>query len=86
MSVTWLDRYNSSETWHEKCLIMALYHLTMRNNMKSSWTITNTAEYFNCSRGLVSENLKIAKAIDEDIIDLNKCLTRQSALDRIKNN
>lgn len=83
MSNTWLDRYNNSTTWHEKCLIMALYHLSKRTEFASNWTITNTAEYFNVSRGLVSENIKLSNAIDGDIT-ITKCKTRQSALDRVK--
>lgn len=85
MNNSYLERYNNSTEWHEKCLIMSLYHLTMRSNMHNCWTITDTAEYFNCSRGLVSENIKLSNAIDEDIT-ITKCLTRQAALNRIRIN
>lgn len=83
MNESWLDKYNASKTWHEKCVLMALYHLTMRNQMHNCWTITDTAEYFSVSRGLVSENIKLANNIDSDS-SLTKCKTRQNALDRIK--
>ncbi len=83
MNNSFLDRYNNSTTWHEKCTIMALYHLTMRNNMHNCWTMKDTAEYFSVSLGLVSENIKLSNAIDEDN-SLTKLLTRQKALDKIK--
>lgn len=82
---SYLERYNESETWHEKCLIMSLYHSSMRISFASNWTITDTAEYFSVSRGLVSENIKLSNAIDEDI-GITKCLTRQAALDLIRIN
>jgi len=41
---------------------MEIYHLAMMTKEKK-WTIGNTAKYFRCSNGLVSENLKLARAI-----------------------
>lgn len=83
MNESWLDRYNAAPDWHTKCLLMALYHQTKRVQLVSYWTITDTAEYFGVSRGLVSENIKLSNAIDEDI-SITKCKTRQAALDLIR--
>lgn len=80
---SWLDKYNEANEWHQKCLLMALYHMAMRNNMCNTWTMRDTAEYFSVSIGLVSENIKLSNAIDEDI-RLTKCKTRQAALNLIK--
>lgn len=62
---------------------MTLYHQTMRMNFANNWKLSDTAEYFNVSIGLVSENIKLSNAIDEDI-RLTKCKTRQQALNLIK--
>ncbi len=60
---------------------MEIYHLAMTTREKR-WTITKTAEHFNVSIGLVSENLRLAHAmhVDEKII---KCESRQEALKKL---
>jgi hypothetical protein len=80
---SWLDKYNEANEWHDKCLIMTLYHQTMRLQMANCWSMKDTAEYFGVSIGLVSENIKLSNAIDEDV-RLTKCKTRQQALNMIK--
>lgn len=79
--MTFLERYNSETTWHGKCLVMEIYHLAMTTRSKN-WTITKTAEHFQCSIGLVSENLKLAHALHTNH-DLISSLTRQDALKRL---
>lgn len=76
--MTFRDRYNSESTWHGKVAVMEIYHLAMCQRVKG-WTITLTAEHFNCSIGLVSENLHLAQAIHSDPKIL-KCESRQEAL------
>jgi len=80
--MTFLEKYKSEDTWQGKAMIMEIYHLTMSNRTK--WTISQTAEHFQCSIGLVSENLKLAHAIhiNENIL---KCKSRQEALKRLNN-
>lgn len=62
---------------------MEIYHLTMTHRQK--WTVTQTAEYFNCSIGLVSENLKLGHAIHANE-KLLACQSRQEALKRLNGN
>lgn len=81
MGVSFLDRYNSETTWHGKVLVMEIYHLAMSSRSKN-WTITKTAEHFQCSIGLVSENLRLAELLHStpELITLG---TRQDALKRL---
>lgn len=76
--MTFLERYNSETTWHGKAMVMEIYHLTMCHRQKG-WTITRTAEHFDVSIGLVSENLRLAHAL-HSYESLVKCETRQDAL------
>ena len=77
--MTFQEKYNQSNTWHEKALVMGLFHLTMCHRQKE-WTITHTAKEFGCSIGLVSENLRLAKYISQ----LISCQTRQEALNKLQ--
>jgi len=76
--MTFKERYDTETTWHGKVTVMEIYHLAMCQREKG-WTITKTAEHFECSIGLVSENLRLAQAIhtSEGIL---KCESRQEAL------
>ena len=82
MPITFIERYNNSQNWHEKAIIIEIFHLSRQHN-GSRWTITHTANYFGVSIGLVSENLKLADAIHKDERIL-KCQSRQEALRKIK--
>lgn len=75
--MTFRQKYESVEDWYAKVLIMEIYHLTM--TQKIEWTIKNTAEYFECSFGLVSENLRLADMIHKDE-NLFRLKTRREAL------
>jgi hypothetical protein len=81
--MTFVEKYQSETTWDGKATVMSLYHMAMTHR-QSNWTIGKTAEHFGCSIGLVSENLRLAKAIhnDEKIL---KCVSRQDALKRLVN-
>jgi len=65
-------------------MIMEIYHLTMRSRItpsqNSHWTITDTANYFKVSTGLVSENLKLARAFHSNNF-IGDCKNRQEALE-----
>lgn len=64
-------------------MIMEIYHLAMTVRIPS-WTISKTASWFNCSIGLVSENLRLANAIHTNPAILSS-ESRQDALKRLNN-
>lgn len=76
--MTFLERYQREETWYGKVIIIEIYHLARTAN-NPNWTISMTAEDFGLSVGLVSENLRIAKAMHRDESIIN-CKTRLDAL------
>ena len=76
------DRYSIEDTWHGKVMIMEIYHFAMRHREKE-WKLIQTADYFDVSIGLVSENLQLALAIHTNEAIL-KCETRYAALHKIK--
>ena len=82
--MTFQEKYKKANTWYERASIMEIFHLTMRSRDKS-WTLRKTATEFNCSMGLVSENLKLAASIHE-YPEILKEDTRIEALEWIKNN
>lgn len=77
------DKYKKEKTWHRKVMVMEIFHLAMKASEKKHWTITDTARYFKVSTGLVSENLKLARAIYNDFT-LISCDSRQDALEIIR--
>ena len=79
--MNFLERYQAELTWHGRVTIMELYHLTMTQHEKR-WNLSKTAAHFNVSIGLVSENLRLAKAIHNNERIL-KCETRQEALKKL---
>jgi len=82
MGYTFQHKYNSCHTWHEKSLVLEIYHLAMSSRF-NSWTLSDTAQEFDISIGLVSENLRLAQAIHSNpsIIQIE---TRQKALELIR--
>ncbi len=58
--------------------MMSLYHAGRK--LVGHWSVDDTARAFSVSIGLVSENLKLAKAFD-DRPELAKVRSRQEALD-----
>lgn len=83
MRLTFLERYNKATSWQEKATVMEIYHLAMTHNVKG-WTLQGTADQFECSIGLVSENLRLAQAIhrDSNFLTID---SRQDALRRLSN-
>jgi hypothetical protein len=79
--MTFLERYSLETTWHGKAMIMEIYHLAMLSRFKN-WTISRTAEHFEVSIGLVSENLRLAHALHTND-NLLKCESRQDALRKL---
>jgi len=63
--MTFIERYNNEDTWYGKVLVMSIYHMVMCQKEKT-WTLQDTASFFECSIGLVSENIRLAKKLDTD--------------------
>jgi hypothetical protein len=61
---------------------MEIYHLAMLHR-NPPWTVTKTALNFECSVGLVSENLKLAEAFHNNK-KLMDCKTRREALKKMQ--
>ena len=80
--MTFVEKYHIADNWHDKVLIMSLFH-TVMSSSDDSWTLSKTAKEFEVSIGLVSENLKLALAIDKNP-KLLKIETRQDALKKLK--
>lgn len=83
--ITFRERYFKSEVWHEKVMVMEIYHLAMRQRSNNSQTVSETARYFGVSIGLVSENLRLAEAIHINPAFI-QCVNRQEALKRLNGN
>lgn len=79
--MTFPERYYKEDTWQGRVTIMEIYHLAMTSKVKG-WTIRQTAQEFNCSNGLVSENLRIANAFHIDD-RLMSCKSRQDAIKKL---
>lgn len=77
--VDYYAEYKNAKEWHKKVCIMNLFHNTMLLQCHS-WTLSDTAKFFDVSIGLVSENLKLAIQLDERP-ELMQAKSRQEALD-----
>jgi len=82
MGQTFKEKYEACKTWHDKVLVMEIFHLAMRAR-DSNWTVFKTANEFGCSVGLVSENLKIAQALHKHP-QILQSPNRADALNRLK--
>lgn len=80
--MTFLDRYESEKTWSGRAMVMEIFHLAAIAH-DSSWTLTKTANYFEVSIGLASENLRLAQALHVNE-GLMSCTTRQEALRKMR--
>lgn len=80
--MTFTERYQQEDTWYGKVLVMGIYHTVMCQKNKA-WTLHDTAEEFNVSIGLVSENLKLARALDMKT-ELINCKSRVEALRKLE--
>jgi len=80
--MTFPERYQIADRWQDRVLIMNLFH-TAATQINTNWTLRKTALIFDCSIGLVSENLRLANGIDSGS-SINECNTRQEALSKIE--
>lgn len=79
--MTFVEKYRMLTSWQEKAILMNLYH-TVAVGRHKDWTIKQTATVFEVSVGLVSENIRLANAIDSGS-SIAKCATRQEALQKV---
>lgn len=79
--MTHKEKFHRSTDWKERVLTVEFFHLLMLSK-HTKWTVKSTAEYFNVSMALVSENLKIAHALGEGLLD--GCTSRVKALKELK--
>jgi hypothetical protein len=78
--MTFKEKYNSLKRWQSRIAIMNFYH-QIKCAQNDKWSIRQTAKYFQCSIGLVSENLQLAKRYDE----IKLCVNRKEALLLMRN-
>ncbi len=78
-NVTFKEQYSKCKTWQEKAILIALYHSIMVAKYPT-WNVQDTASHFHKSIGLVSENIKLARAIDEGNKKVIGAATREDGL------
>lgn len=81
--MTFPEKYKQENTWYGKALVMEIYHLAMKQRTENNWNLTNTAQHFGVSIGLVSENLRLADAIHSNS-NFVKITSRQEALVKLR--
>lgn len=62
--MTYKEKYDSSDSWQDKVATMNLFHRIMVVKHKT-WTMKNTAKYFDVSLATVSENTKLGLHFEE---------------------
>lgn len=76
------EKYDLCKTWQERVIVMRLFHTVMLHRQKD-WSIKRFASLTGYSSALISENLRLAEALDK-FPKINTCLSRQQALDWLK--
>ncbi len=79
--MTIIEMYRAEDTWYGKVLIMGAYHV-VRCSEFPEWTLHHTANDFQVSVGLVSENIRLAIALDTNK-NLINCKSRTDALKKL---
>lgn len=80
--MTFQEKYDSSDRWFEKIIIMEIFHDLMCLKFNGEWTVSRTATELNVSVGLASENLKLARLFHVKPKLMN-CETRADALYKV---
>lgn len=69
VKLTYRESFDEERRWDRKILLVALFHSRMQLKYGSEkWKIKNTAKYFCKSLSYVSENLKIAEALQNGLV------------------
>lgn len=80
--MTFKESFNETKKWDRRVLIVSLYHSRMQLKYGKGWKIFKTAKYFCKSSSYISENLKIAEALQNGLV----FTSRKHALKLIKVN
>lgn len=84
-AINFKEKYNSSDTWQEKAVLMALFHQAMCIKHPKLWNMKMTASHFDVSMGLVSENIRLATEMRGEKSELlMKTKTRDEGLKLIE--
>lgn len=79
--MTFLEALKQEKIWHKRALMINFYHNLMLLK-KKNWNMRKTAKRLEISLGMVSESIKLAKAVvDNKEIEM---MTRKNALQKIK--
>lgn len=81
MITPYYERYHKEDRWYNKVILLEVYHTSM-SSKNPGWTIQRTADFFNVSIGLVSENLSLAEQVHK-YPELMNCESRIKALKRM---
>ena len=63
-----IKRFKDETDWRDKCLLLEIIHIKLRQT-KRYWRIKDTARALKLSVGLVSEDLQLARALANELID-----------------
>jgi hypothetical protein len=79
--MTFREAYKNSSDWKRRINLISLYHYT-RVHKSKDWKLTDSANYFGVSIGLISESLNLCKNWDV----IRECNSRNEALKKVKSN
>jgi hypothetical protein len=77
------ELFSRKELWYERAIILQSFHL-LRSLQRNDWREIDTALALEISVSHVSEDLKLADAIERD--ESLKELTRSAALKKLRHN
>lgn len=77
--MTFKSAYEKASTWQRRITIISLYH-NARKAKDKNWKLTDSANYFGLSIGLISESINLSEHWDV----VKDCGSRNEALKRIR--
>lgn len=77
--MTFRESYSLAKSWQRRVTLISLYHNAKLSRNKE-WKLTDSANYFNCSIGLISESLTLSQNWDK----IKECKSRNSAMKALK--
>jgi hypothetical protein len=78
--MTFKDAYAQTEDWKKRVFLISMFH-NARKYESRRWKLTDSAEYFDVSIGIISEALTLV----EHWTSICDCSSRNQALMRLKN-
>lgn len=79
--MTLIEKYHEAKTWHERALILLVFHNLMMSS--GPWNIRMTAKRLDRSSGYVSEDIRLAECCKQHP-EILQAPDRQSALKLMK--